>query len=83
MCTPYSKFVNKQFVSEMDEENWIEEDLLIYVDYHQYVPEAEMKDPEMLFKIIGLDGDTVYSEINGKIFEGKVQLSANLRSFNT
>lgn len=56
----------------MDEE-WTEEELLVYVDFGKYLPASEITDPDMQFKIIGLgDGEkSIYSEINGKLFSGE------------
>lgn len=52
------------------EEEWIEEELLVYLDYGVFVPEAEITDPDTQLKVIGLDKSTVYSEVNGKVFSG-------------
>lgn len=55
------------------DEDWIEEELLVYVDYGKYVPAGEITDPDLQFKIIGLEGgnSTIYSEVNGKVFSGE------------
>lgn len=69
-------FVNKSLFGilsiKMDEE-WTEEELLVYVDFGKYLPASEITDPDMQFKIIGLDDGekSIYSEINGKLFSGE------------
>lgn len=60
-------------VSIKPAEDWVEEEILVYVDYDKYVQGSEITDPDMQFKIIGLDKSTVYSEINGKVFSGKLR----------
>lgn len=54
----------------MDEE-WVEEEILVYLDYGQFIPGDEITDPDLQFKVIGLDKTTVYSEVNGKVFTGR------------
>lgn len=51
--------------------DWIEEEFFVYVDYDKFIPASEITDPDMQFKIIGIDQETVYSEVNGKIYSGK------------
>lgn len=54
------------------DEDWVEEELLVYVDYGTFVSASEIADPDMQFNIIGLDQNTVHSEINGKLFSGNI-----------
>lgn len=53
------------------DEDWVEEEILVYVDYGKYIPAKEMSDPDLQFKIIGVDQPTCFSEVNGKLFTGK------------
>lgn len=53
----------------MDDE-WVEEEVTVFLDYQKAVTAAEITDPELQFKIIGLEGPQIISEINGKIFSG-------------
>ena len=63
----------------MEEDDWIEEEVLVHVDYKKMIPIGELADPDMQFKIIGLDQETVYSEVNGKFFAGMFQPGQLLR----
>lgn len=65
------------------EEEWVEEELLVYLDYGVFVPEAEITDPDTQLKVIGLDKSTVYSEVNGKMFSGESLVNSYYFMYST
>lgn len=54
----------------MEENDWVEEDLVVYLDFGKFIPASEINDLELQFKVVGLDSETIFSEVNGKVFEG-------------
>lgn len=53
-----------------------EEEVIVYLDFGKFIPASEINDLDLQFKVVGLDSDKIYSEVNGKVFEG-MDLSAS------
>lgn len=64
------------------DEDWIEEDILVYVDFGKFVASSEITDPDLQFKIIDLERPKVFSEVNGKVFSGELPLFDPYRMIN-
>ena len=55
---------------EAGDQDFTEEELLVYVDFGKFVPASDLTDPDLQFKIIGLEGDPVLAEVNGRVYQG-------------
>lgn len=50
--------------------DWIEEEELVYVDLESLATSKELKDPDSIIKIIGLDDENPVMQLNEKMFKG-------------
>ncbi|XP_063705801.1 uncharacterized protein LOC134834925 [Culicoides brevitarsis] len=60
-----------------------EEELLIYLDFKQFLPFEELIDPDTQIKIIGLEGDSPIAQINGRFYQGNYEFATGTKLFFT
>lgn len=54
-----------------DDDDYIEEDILVYADFQSKITPSSLRDPNVNVKIIGLDTAGPIMEIGDRIFQGK------------
>lgn len=60
-----------------------EEELLIYLDFKQFLPFEELIDPDTQIKIIGLETENPICQINGRFYQGDYEFATGTKLFFT
>lgn len=57
------------------------EELLVYLDFGQFLPFEELIDPDTQIKLIGIDSEHPVAQINGRFYQGDYEFTTGTKLF--